>query len=192
MSIHTIISLATTFACIGILVVIPVFLVSYFVIYRKLLKGKRRLTFGQVLWTCIFLCYGFIVLSATIFMRFPSWWTGEFYPLFYSYREAWITGSAASWRNIFLNYLMFVPIGFLLPIGMRHFEKCGWTVLFAFCFSLTIEIIQYVSKRGMFELDDLLGNTLGALIGFGLYRLALHTFSGLKRRQQKRQFTIVS
>lgn len=192
MSLHTIFSLAITFATIGILLVIPGFLISYFLIYKKLLKGRKRLSPAKVLWWCAFLCYTFIVLSATIFMRIPSWWTGEFYPLFYSYKEAWITGSAASWRNIFMNYVMFMPIGFLLPLGIKRLSKCGRTVLFAFGFSFAIELVQFLTKRGMFELDDLLGNTLGALIGYGIFHMFRQALATRSRKQLKKQFRVVS
>lgn len=61
--------------------------------------------------------------------------------------------------GLYLNVLLFVPFGFLLHLPPRK------TVFFGFLFSLTIEVIQLVTRLGMFETDDLMTNTLGAWLG---------------------------
>ena len=53
-------------AAVGALVL---FCIGYFLIYKKLMKGKRRLTKGKVLWAAVFGCYLFEVLSATLLDR---------------------------------------------------------------------------------------------------------------------------
>lgn len=61
------------------------------------------------------------------------------------------------------NIIWFVPFGlFVKRIGRQSFAK---TVLFGFCLSLTIEVLQYVFGTGYSELDDLVLNTLGAAVG---------------------------
>lgn len=66
------------------------------------------------------------------------------------------------------NILLFLPYGFLWGL-MR---KNGlWNALFVgFLTSLGIEFLQLFSGRGVFQIDDLITNTLGALIGYILYR----------------------
>ena len=60
---------------------------------------------------------------------------------------------------------MFIPVGLLLGI-------LGWKgVLWATGISGAIELIQLITCRGLFEFDDIIHNTLGAVIGFGLYVL---------------------
>ena len=39
-----------------------------------------------------------------------------------------------------------------------------------------LEVFQLITKRGYFEIDDLIHNTLGVVIGYGLYRLAVKIF----------------
>ena len=51
-------------------------------------------------------------------------------------------------------------------------------------FSVTIETIQFFNKIGVFEIDDILGNILGAQIGLGLYSL-LYYFSNQKKSADK-------
>jgi glycopeptide antibiotics resistance protein len=41
----------------------------------------------------------------------------------------------------------------------------GRIILIGFLISLTIEILQLVTKRGLFEFDDIFHNTLGVAIG---------------------------
>ena len=189
MQLSTLLSLAMTFASAGIvlvLILLAVYLLCYRFIYQKKLGGQKKLPVCRILWWCVFLCYCFVVLCATIFMRFPGEVPSRIYSLFYSYREAWITGSASSWRNIILNFCMFLPFGFLLPLGWEKMQQ-GWRIFLAgFGFSLLIECLQLVTRRGMFEPDDLLGNTIGALIGYGCFLLMDDFVRGIRKKAQKK------
>lgn len=73
---------------------------------------------------------------------------------------------------MFLNFLLFVPFGFLLPFV---FQKTNWkrSLLFGFCFSLFIELLQLFGGRYA-ELEDIILNSLGALTGY-LFCRALHS-----------------
>lgn len=63
-----------------------------------------------------------------------------------------------------LNYILFVPLGFLLYVCFR--EKFGLRVVIAgFLLPASIEIAQLVFQIGLFEFDDMFGNTIGCLIG---------------------------
>ncbi len=66
--------------------------------------------------------------------------------------------------GLYLNVLFVFPSGFLLHLPPRK------TILLGFLFSLVIEIIQLVTRFGMFETDDLIMNTLGAWLGTVAYR----------------------
>ena len=66
----------------------------------------------------------------------------------------------------FLNVLLFVPFSFLVPFIWPNRAK--YTVLSGFLFSLLIETSQLFNSRQT-DIDDLLMNTLGALIGYLMY-----------------------
>lgn len=68
-----------------------------------------------------------------------------------------------------MNVVIFVPIGLFLPSCFEKFEKNKPLFLTALISSKSIEIVQGVARIGMFELDDILGNVVGAEIGFGVY-----------------------
>lgn len=70
----------------------------------------------------------------------------------------------------FLNVLLFVPFGLFLPFIWHNIDKLRYTVLSGFSFSLLVEISQLFNNRRT-DIDDLLLNTLGTLIGHLLFRV---------------------
>jgi len=68
----------------------------------------------------------------------------------------------------FLNVLLFVPFGFILPFFGPNINKLKYTVLSGFSFSLLIELSQLFNNRRT-DVDDLITNTLGTLIGYLLF-----------------------
>ena len=80
-----------------------------------------------------------------------------------------------------LNILMLVPLGFLLPFIWPATAKLICTVLYGFSFSVLIEVSQLFTTARTTDIDDVLMNTLGALIGYLLFRLLV------KRKGQKKQ-----
>ena len=66
--------------------------------------------------------------------------------------------------EIVLNDILFIPLGCLLYLCFG--EKLGLRVVIAgFLLSALIELIQLTFKIGVFEFDDMIGNTVGCLIG---------------------------
>jgi glycopeptide antibiotics resistance protein len=66
--------------------------------------------------------------------------------------------------EILLNYVLFIPLGLLLYVCFG--EKFGIRVVMAgFLLSASIELIQLIFKIGVFEFDDMIGNTIGCFIG---------------------------
>ncbi|MDR2703362.1 MAG: VanZ family protein [Cellulomonadaceae bacterium] len=74
-----------------------------------------------------------------------------------------------------LNILLFVPLGFLVPLLWKGFRSFGRVALAGLAFSALIEISQLFTTRTV-TVDDLLMNTLGAVIGYCLLTLALKWF----------------
>lgn len=74
-------------------------------------------------------------------------------------------------ENLAGNVLVFVPFGLLFPFVAREGEKFHVMFLNAFIFILGIETFQLFSAFGAFDVDDILLNCLGAVLGYGIYRL---------------------
>ncbi|KQL32444.1 MULTISPECIES: VanZ family protein [Bacillaceae] len=76
------------------------------------------------------------------------------------------------WQPFYINFLgniiLFMPIGFLLPLLSRRMEDFPYTVVIGLLVSLFIEIMQLPQNRSS-DVDDLWLNTLGALLGYLFY-----------------------
>ena len=73
--------------------------------------------------------------------------------------------------NIIGNISMFIPTGIIMPILYKRLD-CLWKVLFAGAgLSFVIEMIQLLFPGSVTDIDDLILNTAGAAIGYGIYKL---------------------
>lgn len=77
--------------------------------------------------------------------------------------------------NLAGNVMAFVPFGFVLPVITRY-RKFYQVFFLSMEFSLIVEIIQLVSKVGSFDVDDILLNTLGGVLGYLVYQIVYHVF----------------
>lgn len=72
-----------------------------------------------------------------------------------------------------MNVFLFVPIGLSLPFALsKKKHPVIITMIAAFLFSVSIEAIQYYFALGLCEMDDVIMNTLGAMIGTLAYFLS--------------------
>lgn len=69
-----------------------------------------------------------------------------------------------------LNILMFMPLGFLLPLIWKEYRKMWKVALTGLGFSLAIGFLQLFCKRAT-DIDDLITNTVGTLIGYVIWIL---------------------
>lgn len=145
--------------------------VSY-AIFRMKYKGTRKYPFAKViLWLVL---AGYVAVVVAVTMLRGDGYNGTNFHLFRAWREAWNNFSFKNWANVLLNVAMFVPLGVLLPWIHRLFRK--WYVMLGsgFVFSFVIEVFQYATSRGLFDIDDLFANTLGAIFGYGIF-MAIYT-----------------
>lgn len=71
-------------------------------------------------------------------------------------------------KNVMGNCAIFVPIGILIPTFFRTFDFKK-TVISGLVCSLVFEVVQYLTGFGVTDVDDLLLNTLGTVIGAGVF-----------------------
>ena len=83
---------------------------------------------------------------------------------FWTYRET--VGFRASFLNLAGNIIGFMPFGFILPVMHRNMRRLWLVVPLGFLLSFCVEFIQLVGKVGCFDVDDMILNTLGALLGY--------------------------
>ena len=73
--------------------------------------------------------------------------------------------------QVYLNIVMFVPMGYLLPYIFDWFRrKVKYRpVLACFVGSMLVENIQLITKLGFYDIDDIFSNTIGGLLGQLMY-----------------------
>lgn len=76
-------------------------------------------------------------------------------------------------RNLFGNLLMFLPMGIYLPYYVKRANKRGVFIIAMFGMLLLIEVIQLITRLGIFDVDDLILNMVGALIGYGIWEMKM-------------------
>lgn len=64
-----------------------------------------------------------------------------------------------------MNYFMLLPYGLMASFYMKR----RYAILSGMLLSVGIETVQLIMKRGWFELDDILGNTIGVALGTLIY-----------------------
>lgn len=113
---------------------------------------------------CLLMGYIFLVLCTTVFYR------EETFEKRYYIHPLWSYGVLYNklLAQIFMNILLFIPIGFFAGGVLK--KKHIWNAfVFGFILSLFIEVTQLITTRGVFNVDDIIHNTLGCVIGFSFF-----------------------
>ena len=79
-------------------------------------------------------------------------------------------GTWAVLLNIVGNVAAFMPFGGFLPIFSSRCRKFLITAFYSFELSLLVELLQLIFRVGSFDVDDLLLNTAGGVLGFFVYK----------------------
>ena len=90
--------------------------------------------------------------------------------------------------NIAGNICMFIPFGALLFVWKEKPVTFLNVTFYSLFLSLSIELIQLVTRVGVFDVDDILMNTVGGMIGYFVYaiaRIADRRLQVRARRQKK-------
>lgn len=161
----------------------------YFGIRKNRIEWKRELQLILV-YICI------VVVARFTFFPFSTV-NGEIQPLIFDAGKLFpprinlipfvylldyeIMGEAA--LNVIGNTAMFVPIGIVWPIVFRKLSTHRKVITAGVGFSLCIEILQLPFFDRVTDVDDLILNSLGFLLGYGIWLLVKKQASLLSRRK---------
>ncbi len=82
------------------------------------------------------------------------------------------SGSTDYVNHMLMNVAMFVPMGMLLPaIYPDKLNKLLYAFAIGMMTTTIIETTQYMLHLGQYDIDDMIANTAGALVGFAFYRI---------------------
>ena len=143
-------------------VLVPLFLILNYTVFRRdLCKSFLYMLF------CLYICSIFILVGI------PN---VRYFRLDINWNLIPFRGMIVDFKNSILNIILFVPLGFVLPVLWKRFRKLQSTVLFGFSFSLTIELLQMLTYRAT-DVNDLITNTLGTACGFQLAKTLAKRYS---------------
>lgn len=143
-----------------IMVAISVF--AYWRIRCRYEKGDLSVQRGVLQW--LLLNYVVLLLFLTVFGRRSLDYYRYNFDVGYSYRDVLETGDISQAIQIAVNIAAFIPLGGMscLVAKRRGFQE---GLLPGVTLSLCIEVLQLVMRNGYCEIDDLISNSLGSLIG---------------------------
>ena len=86
----------------------------------------------------------------------------------YDFHPFWSYSRPDLFVENIMNVVVFIPVGLLLGIAFK--QMTWWKALLIGCgISVTIEALQFFFVRGFSELDDVMHNTLGCILGYSLW-----------------------
>ena len=144
---------------------------------RRKHKGKR---WGICMTLLVF--YALTVVTSTVLSRFGGTVSEVNTELFWSWKKA-LSGSQDGILVLTENILLLAPIGFLLPLINECSFKMVLTVFLGFLFSIGIEMSQLLLRRGLFELDDIMNNTIGVFFGYVAAKMLLMVWNLIQNKR---------
>lgn len=129
-------------------------------------KNNEKAILYKEIFNLLFILYILCLFHAVTYQD-VSWASANLIPFKEILRYDF--GSNLFYRNIFGNLLLFLPYGLYITYYL-DLKKPLSVMGYAFIMSLSIELIQSIIGR-VFDVDDIILNVLGALLGYFIYRL---------------------
>ena len=157
-----------------ILVICSIIFVSMRIVY--LVKRDKKIYIHKELLTYLFGIYIMCLFTVVTYQDVESY-GNNFTPFKEMFR--YTLGSNLFIKNVIGNMVMFMPYGFFTGYFLK-INKVSVVLLLSMLVSTSIEIIQgYIGR--VFDIDDIILNVIGSIIGFLIYKL----FNKIKDRLPK-------
>ncbi len=157
----------------------------------SLLIRKRHSVCGAICFG-LSVFFGLFLLDTAVVIR---WNNGVTYQTGFDFAAEFhrlLDGGVGRWTEMLANVVVVVPFGFFLSEFLstsKHFSarrQIGRVTLAAFGLSLYIESLQLIFRLGVFEITDLVLNTLGGAIGASSAVVVRHLW---ERGDERREVT---
>ncbi len=131
-----------------------------------------------------FIIYILCLFQVVTFQDTTTWATNNFIP----FREIlrYSLGSRLFFKNVLGNMMMFLPFGFFVSYYLET-EKPYIPLILVLIASISIECVQLAIGR-VFDIDDILLNLVGGMMGYGIYHLLVKIGKTLPRIFQSEWF----
>lgn len=158
----------------GYVFIIPV-LIFYFLYLKKKGREQKFLHISAVFVFCYYL-FGILTVTGIGYTR----------TMLFSPRISLIPfiGMITGPIDTLLNVVLFVPLGFFLPLLYKKYHNIRNVILTGFLFSISVEIVQMFGW-GATDINDLITNTAGTCLGYFVYCLISKVLSANLRKKFK-------
>ena len=142
-----------------------IIIVSFRIAY--LLKNHSKFILYQDLLLLCFIIYVLCLFQVVTFQDTVSWSSNNFVPFKEIFRYSF--GSRLFVKNILGNVLLFLPFGFFVSYYLKS-QNGFLPFVLTLIASCSIETVQMLIGR-VFDIDDILLNLVGGMLGFLIYYL---------------------
>ncbi len=133
--------------------------------FAKLIINKEKFTFYKDFYTLLFILYMLALYYLLLSTENATTYVSNLFP--FKEMTRYSMGSRGFFYNVMGNIALFIPFGFFVSYYIKA-NKTHQIVLISIITSLTAELIQFKIGRA-FDIDDIILNTIGAIIGFLAY-----------------------
>ena len=148
--------------------------------FFNFISNKKKIVLYEEILNLIFIIYLMCFFYVLTFED-VDWSTANIVPFKEIFRFE--IGSKMFIRNVLGNVLLFLPYGFYLSYFAK-LRRIRYVFVFSLFVSIIVEIIQYRIGR-VFDIDDVILNLVGGLLGYLLYRLAYYVLNETKIKKIK-------
>lgn len=184
-------------------IIVSLISVVVWIIYRISISIKnKKINIFREITLLVFFIYFLLLLLLTIFKGgfitlrnpFDSYMYNEYGAIgiinIVPIKETIITlmhseaGLRNTMTNIIGNIIAFIPLGFFIPLLFDKFNRYKKVLKVGFLSSLAIEITQIFVGFNVCDIDDIIYNTVGAMLGFLCFKIFEKTISKIKLKEK--------
>ena len=134
---------------------------------------RKQLLFRDIAFATAAALYGTFLLTVTVLGR-TAGSVSSWDQLLLTYQRA-LSGEEAAQFDIYYNIVLYIPVGLFL----FRCKNTKINVLILAVMPLSIELIQLITTRGIFELTDIINNFFGGLTGLAVARIISLLFDSI-------------
>jgi len=132
-------------------------------IYTKSSETGKPVNYGRYVMIGIFIFYCLNIITITLLSREAGSRDSFDLRLFSTF-----SNNMDDNRYPIENILLFIPLGCFLPFFWKRFSDPLLCLAGGFGISTAIELVQFITKRGFLQIDDILTNTIGTMLGYSV------------------------
>ena len=146
-------------------------------------RSRKKFILHEEVFNMLFIIYLMVLFKLVTSQDLPGGGT-NFKPFSEILRYKY--GTTGFYKQVFGNILLFIPLGYFLT-KYCNLKRMGGLILMTLLSSLSIEVVQHFIGRS-FDIDDVILNVTGGIIGFIIYKVLIAIKNKLPKILNKEWF----